>query len=154
MAGVHHVAVLLQAWGSKGLCCELESHQGATPEQGAADLGSNKNTEREGGAQCHILGQSLPVSTMSSAAEEVSLVKVKAGEFRTLVQACLIVGRETSKLETAFPRFQCQRQTASPPSPTASYWNGPKRGPSTLHLCICSLCSGTPGLCCAWFLCS
>lgn len=111
MGGLHHVAVLLQTQGPKGLCCELESHQGATPEQGAADLGSNhKNTGREGGAQCHILGQSVPVSSVSSDAEEVSLVKVKAGELQTLVQACLIVGQETNKLKAAFSRFHCQRR--------------------------------------------
>lgn len=29
--------------------------------------------------------------------------------------------------------------------------NRPKRGPSTLHLCVCSVCCGTCSLCCVWF---
>lgn len=64
----------------------------------------------EGDAPCHVLGQSVPVSTMSSATEEVSLVEAKAGGLQTRVQVCLIIGQETSKLQAPFPRYYCKRQ--------------------------------------------
>jgi len=94
-AGLHQVAVLLLAWGPKGLCGGAQSHQGAAPEQGAAEAGSNhRGTGGEGGAQCHILGQSVPISTMSSATVEVSPVKSKEGGLQTLGQTCLIIGQK------------------------------------------------------------
>ena len=86
----------------------------------------------------------MPVSTMSSATEEVSLVKARAGGLQTLVEACLIAGQETSKLQAPSPRFYCKRQPPKscsvcrllhPQPPTAT---DPKRVPppyTALHLC-------------------
>lgn len=96
----------------------------------------------DSGAPCHILGQSVPVSTMSSATEEVSLVKAKAGGLQSGVQACLIVGQETSKLQAPFPRFYCKRQPPKSADSTICFTHSPllqrtQKGslhPAPLHL--------------------
>lgn len=52
--------------------------------------GASREVQGGGGAQCHILGQSVPTSTI--AVEGVSPVKGKAGRLQTLVQVCIITG--------------------------------------------------------------
>lgn len=47
----------------------------------------------------------MPEYTVSTAIEEVSPVKAKAGGPQTVVQACLLVGQEPSKLQAPFHRF-------------------------------------------------
>lgn len=64
-----------------------ELHQ----SEGLQTCGASREVQREGDAQCHVLGQSVPISTMASAVQCVSPVKAKAGGLQTLVQ-------ETSKL--------------------------------------------------------
>lgn len=98
MAGWHHVSVFLQVWDPKGMCRGPESHQGAAPERGVQTWGASREVQGEGGAQCHILGQSVPISTMASAVQDVSPVEAKARGLQTLGQVCVITGQETSKL--------------------------------------------------------
>lgn len=91
---------------------------------------------REVPGQCHVLGQSVPISTMASAVQDVSPMKAKAGGLQPLVQVCVIIGQETSKLQAAFPRFYCKRQpvcagctTLLHPQPTTAFLH-----PTPLHL--------------------